>query len=1043
MSREERQSLLHDGTSSSATLSAYVEIVFANPDGRFPTGKSQVTLRRTIGLKKDEYSLDNKSVSKGDVVNLLESAGFSRSNPYYIVPQGRIASLTNAKDSERLQLLKEVAGTRVYEQKRTESLKIMQDTNNKRDKVIETLNNLQQRLSELDHEKEELRQFQDKDRERRCIEYSLYQQELDSVTSAIDKLRKDYESDLHDNNRLSSNHIQRSLDLQSLESNINQLKQSQSQFLIDKDQLNEELSELYKVRTKLELEIEDTKDASENSQTRKQNLINDLNNANELINQRQIEYDELLPNWQSKINEESDLKRKLDNLSVHLTALYSKQSRSSQFNSKQERDQYLNSEINSFESAIKNNRKLLYNIDQDINKVNDNKKNCERNNENFNTILNEKYDEIENLKKNLINVRLNKNKLIENRKEVWREDSKLDQTINFENEQKSRAEFMFNRNIDKDTSNGLKAVENLTKKLNLNGVHGPLYSLFEVPESFKTCAEVTANNSLFHVVVDNDLIASQLLNVMIKEKLGRITFMPLNRLKRRQFEYPDGDDAIPLINKLNFNEDLEVAFNNVFGRTIVCPDLHIASRYARSHGLNAITLDGDLTERRGTISGGYHDKTKSKLDSVRQLMDWNNKVNRSVEKSKNLKNSLLSLDQEILKLTSDYNKFEIQLSKLKSNHEPILNQIQNYDELKVKLDKSLRQFNLQKAEVESEIEEMNIKIEIYKDEMKQDIQEKLSDEEIESMKVRSEEQIELKERLSNVTAQTTELESQKELIEIEINENLKRSKNMIEFRLKNLNESDDNDNINDNDNENDKESELNVVNSNIEKLSNNLMNAEQEINNADEEIESLKKSMEDIQQEQEMEMKSINKQSKSVERFHIKIKTLNSRRDEFERNIRDLGVLPEEAFTKYTNISSERMLKQLSKVRKQLSNFSHVNKKAVEQYTTFTEQRDELIKRRDEQDEGAQSIQDLILHLDQRKDEAIERTFKQVSKYFSEIFEKLVPSGKGRLIMQKRIENEDEDEESSDDDQNKSSTDNYTGVSIKVKFMTFERLMFY
>ena len=262
MSREERQSLLHDGTSSSATLSAYVEIVFANPDGRFPTGKSQVTLRRTIGLKKDEYSLDNKSVSKGDVVNLLESAGFSRSNPYYIVPQGRIASLTNAKDSERLQLLKEVAGTRVYEQKRTESLKIMQDTNNKRDKVIETLNNLQQRLSELDHEKEELRQFQDKDRERRCIEYSLYQQELDSVTSAIDKLRKDYESDLHDNNRLSSNHIQRSLDLQSLESNINQLKQSQSQFLIDKDQLNEELSELYKVRTKLELEIEDTKDAS-------------------------------------------------------------------------------------------------------------------------------------------------------------------------------------------------------------------------------------------------------------------------------------------------------------------------------------------------------------------------------------------------------------------------------------------------------------------------------------------------------------------------------------------------------------------------------------------------------------------------------------------------------------------------------------------------------------------------------------------------------------------------------------------------------------
>lgn len=67
-----------------------VEIVFDNTDNRFPTGREEVILRRTIGLKKDEYSLDKKSASKADVMNLLESAGFSKSNPYYIVPQGRV-----------------------------------------------------------------------------------------------------------------------------------------------------------------------------------------------------------------------------------------------------------------------------------------------------------------------------------------------------------------------------------------------------------------------------------------------------------------------------------------------------------------------------------------------------------------------------------------------------------------------------------------------------------------------------------------------------------------------------------------------------------------------------------------------------------------------------------------------------------------------------------------------------------------------------------------------------------------------------------------
>jgi hypothetical protein len=65
--------------------------------------------------------------SKQDVVNLLESAGFSRSNPYYIVQQGKVNALTMMKDSERLELLKEVAGTRVYDERRDESLKIMKE----------------------------------------------------------------------------------------------------------------------------------------------------------------------------------------------------------------------------------------------------------------------------------------------------------------------------------------------------------------------------------------------------------------------------------------------------------------------------------------------------------------------------------------------------------------------------------------------------------------------------------------------------------------------------------------------------------------------------------------------------------------------------------------------------------------------------------------------------------------------------------------------------------------------------------------------------
>jgi len=93
-------------------------------------------------------------------------------------------------------------------------------------------------------------------------------------------------------------------------------------------------------------------------------------------------------------------------------------------------------------------------------------------------------------------------------------------------------------------------------------------------------------------------------------------------------------------------------------------------------------------------------------------------------------------------------------------------------------------------------------------------------------------------------------------------------------------------------------------------------------------------------------------------------------------------------------------------VQEHLKGYSHVNKKAFEQYTTFTKQRDGLLNRREELDVSGESIQDLIETLDTRKDEAIERTFKEVSKYFSETFEKLVPAGKGKLRMLKRLNGE-------------------------------------
>mgnify|MGYP001355090141 CR=1 FL=1 len=48
-------------------MSAFVEIYFDNSDGRITVDADEVVLRRTIGLKKDEFFLNRKRVTKSEV----------------------------------------------------------------------------------------------------------------------------------------------------------------------------------------------------------------------------------------------------------------------------------------------------------------------------------------------------------------------------------------------------------------------------------------------------------------------------------------------------------------------------------------------------------------------------------------------------------------------------------------------------------------------------------------------------------------------------------------------------------------------------------------------------------------------------------------------------------------------------------------------------------------------------------------------------------------------------------------------------------------
>ena len=74
-----------------------------------------------------------------------------------------------------------------------------------------------------------------------------------------------------------------------------------------------------------------------------------------------------------------------------------------------------------------------------------------------------------------------------------------------------------------------------------------------------------------------------------------------------------------------------------------------------------------------------------------------------------------------------------------------------------------------------------------------------------------------------------------------------------------------------------------------------------------------------------------------------------------------------------------------------------MNKKALDQFISFSEEKTKLLERKDELDRGYDKIKELMSTLEYRKYEALQFTFKQVSKYFSEVFQRLVPAGHAYL----------------------------------------------
>jgi len=149
----------------------------------------------------------------------------------------------------------------------------------------------------------------------------------------------------------------------------------------------------------------------------------------------------------------------------------------------------------------------------------------------------------------------------------------------------------------------------------LDGIHGPVAQLGEVDDRHRLALEVAAGARLGQVVVDDDRIAARAIELLKSRRAGRLTFLPLNKIRApgggsgaafARGARPGGDSGTGLIARavelVRFEPVYDQVFAYVFGDTLVFSDLGSArQQLGRSR---AVTLDGELLEKSGAMTGG-------------------------------------------------------------------------------------------------------------------------------------------------------------------------------------------------------------------------------------------------------------------------------------------------------------------------------------------------------------------------------------------------------------------------------------------------------
>merc|ERR1712156_175708 len=617
------------------------------------------------------------------------------------------------------------------------------------------------------------------------------------------------------------------------------------------------------------------------------------------IQTKEKELETLKPKYDEMKKKEDECTRELALKEQKRKELYAKQGRGSQFTSKDQRDEWIKKELKSLTKQIKDKGEQIERLTEDLKR--DKKRKVE---------LEKKVDEatgdqdnfrshIDDHNKGFYELKKKKDSLQTERNDLCRKEMNLQQSLSALKEELSKADQTLRSMAGKPILNGRDSVKKVLQifrdkgdkggtnwKQIADSYYGLVIENFSCEQSIYTAVEVTAGNRLFHHIVETDKVGTQILKEMNKQKLpGEVTFMPLNRLHVRHLEYPQTKDAIAMVSKLEYEDKYDKAVRYIFGRTLICRNLEVATQLARTTGLDCVTLDGDQVSSKGSLTGGYFNKSRSRLEIQKTRTEKSDDIQAQEDEMRSLRLKLNEIEGDINKVVSEMQKTETKNSKAKDVFDKVKTDVRLMKEELNNIERNQnpkeRSLNALKASLES----MQTSKEGLESELNQDLLATLSSRDQHEVDTLNDDIRQLKQDNKKAFAERMRLEAQKNKLENLLTNNLNRRKDELVQALQEISVEDRKRQLENTQSElKALEERLEVTKTNMKGLDKNLADIVKKRKKSQAELEASRLREREVQEK-------IEEDAKELEKMASKQTVLQQKIQECTKKIRELGIL--------------------------------------------------------------------------------------------------------------------------------------------------------